>query len=116
MPVPLLCKTAATAVKSFAENALSAVRDVKISETALHVARSFSVRRGCRMGLLFVILFISVFSLSGCAMASYGIGVGTMVADMKTRQREDYARYRAQTESSGQTPLSFRQWLRGQEG
>ncbi|MFM7375845.1 MAG: hypothetical protein ACKO39_11935 [Chthoniobacterales bacterium] len=88
---------------------------MKISETALHFARSCSVRRACRMGMLIVIVLGSVVSLSGCAMATYGLGVGTMVSDMKTRQRENYARYRAQTESSGQTPLSFRQWLRGQE-
>jgi len=67
------------------------------------------------MGVLFVIVLGSILPLSGCAMTTYGLGVGTMVSDMKTRQREDYARYRSQTESSGQTPLGFRQWLRGQE-
>lgn len=67
------------------------------------------------MGLLLVAGSCGVLPLSGCAIATYGLGVGTMVSDMKTRQREDYARYRSQTESSGQTPLSFRQWLRGQE-
>ena len=53
--------------------------------------------------------------LTGCSLATYGLGVSTMVSDMKARQREDYARYLAEAESSHTKPLTFRQWVRGQD-
>lgn len=60
--------------------------------------------------------------LSGCSVAAYGVGVATMVNDVKVREREDYEEYRRQSEAdnaarakqglSAEKILSFSQWSR----
>lgn len=52
-------------------------------------------------------------SLAGCTAASFGLGVATMVNDMKVRQREDYESYRRKAEAGRDADImTFRQWLR----
>lgn len=55
-------------------------------------------------------------SLTGCTAAAYGLGVATMVNDMKVRQREDYESYRRKAEAGKDSDImTFRQWLRSEE-
>ena len=72
--------------------------------------------RDCAAGLSIVLSLSCLVTLSGCSLAAYGLGLGTMVQDMKTRQREEYAQYRAEAELSRETPLTFRQWVRSHGG
>ena len=57
-----------------------------------------------------------VTPLTGCSAAAYGLGVATMVNDMKVRQREDYENYRRQAEAeNAANVMTFRQWVRSQK-
>lgn len=57
--------------------------------------------------------FCGTASLTGCSAAAYGLGVATMVNDMKARQREDYANYRRQAEAENAPRImTFSEWLR----
>ena len=61
-------------------------------------------------------------TLPGCSVAAYGLGVATMVNDMKVREREDYESYRKQAEATNaarvrdglpkEKIMTFRQWTR----
>ena len=61
-------------------------------------------------------------TLPGCSVAAYGLGVATMVNDMKVREQEDYERYRKKEEAANaarvrdglpeRDVMSFRQWVR----
>lgn len=63
---------------------------------------------------------VAALPLEGCALAAYGLGMATMVEDMKQREREGYARYRqkaarenAALEQRGLKPkpvLSLKRW------
>ncbi len=62
------------------------------------------------------ILALSGPALTGCTAAAYGLGVATMVNDMKVRQREEYESYRRKAEAeSAPDVLTFRQWVRRQQ-
>lgn len=66
-------------------------------------------------GLAAVALTV-VTPLTGCTAAAYGLGVATMVNDMKVRQREDYESYRRQAEAENVAEvMTFRQWVRTQQ-
>lgn len=55
-------------------------------------------------------------ALTGCAAAAYGLGVGTMVNDMKLRQREGYESYRRKAEAENvPSVMTFRQWVRSRQ-
>ncbi len=57
-----------------------------------------------------------VTPLNGCSAAAYGLGVATMVNDMKVRQREDYESYRGKAEAeNAANVMTFRQWVRSQQ-
>ena len=57
-----------------------------------------------------------VAPLNGCSAAAYGLGVATMVNDMKVRQREDYENYRRKAEAgNAANVMTFRQWVRSQQ-
>jgi hypothetical protein len=75
--------------------------------------------RRCRIVAVFTgaaVALALVAPLTGCSAAAYGLGVATMVHDMKVRQREDYESYRrqAQAENAPQV-MTFRQWVRSQQ-
>lgn len=54
-------------------------------------------------------------ALTGCTAAAYGLGVATMVNDMKVRQREEYESYRRKAEAENAPDvLTFRRWVRSQ--
>ena len=54
--------------------------------------------------------------MTGCTAAAYGLGVTTMVNDMKVRQREEYESYRRQAETENAPRiLTFRQWVQSRQ-
>ena len=54
-------------------------------------------------------------TMTGCTVAAYGLGVATMVNDMKVRQREEYESYRRKAEAENAPDvLTFRRWVRSQ--
>ena len=81
-------------------------------------------RRAGRLLTASVSALFCCCALTGCGVASYGLGVATMAADMRQRESEDYARYRKEAEEvnrdrarqdlPAEKPLSFRQWQQGQ--
>lgn len=68
------------------------------------------------------LVLASLPTLPGCSVAAYGLGVATMVNDMKVREQEDYERYRKKEEAANavrardglpeRDVMSFRQWVR----
>lgn len=80
-------------------------------------ARFSRVRVAC-----VALVLISSPALQGCSVAAYGLGVATMVNDMKVREREDYERYRKEADATNaarasdglplEKVMSLRQWSR----
>ena len=75
-----------------------------------------SSRRSVALALVSAaVLLLCGPALTGCTAASYGLGVATMVNDMKVRQREEYESYRRQAEAeNASSVMTFREWVRSQ--